>query len=145
VFSLATHRSDALLAAQLTADHAKCFRFVAGSSEAADAAQIERMLRDRYGWDVHVPPSSPDDGLQLIGARRCLYADGLVPHILYRTGGQDVSLYMLDGVARGDADVVSLGHRSRIWSRGATTYVMVSAADADGLAAATRYLMQDAH
>ena len=29
LFSLATHRSDTVLAAQLTADHAKCFRFFA--------------------------------------------------------------------------------------------------------------------
>ena len=63
------------------------------------------MLADDYGWDVHVPPSSPPDGVQLIGARRCLYADGRIPHVMYRVNGQDVSLFVLEGVTRPDADV----------------------------------------
>jgi hypothetical protein len=62
-----------------------------------------------------VPPSSAADGIRLIGARRCLYADGSLPHVMYRVGGHDVSLYVLDGVARPAADLVSLGHRSHIW------------------------------
>ena len=146
LFSLATQRSNTLLAAQLTADHAKCFKLFAGEGSAtADAARLEQMLEDRYGWDVHVPPSSPADGVQLIGARRCLYADGRVPHIMYRVNGRNVSLFMLDGVVRGDADVTSLGHRSRIWSRGATTYVLVSPVEAGDLASAVRYVMLEAH
>jgi anti-sigma factor RsiW len=146
VFSLATRQSDTLLAAQLTADHSKCFGLFAGpDAPIADAARLEQMLLDDHGWDVRVPPSSPQDGVQLIGARRCLYADGRIPHVMYRVNGQDVSLFMLDGVARNDADVTSFGHRSRIWSRGRTTYVLVAPSAAGELAAAVGYIMREAH
>jgi anti-sigma factor RsiW len=146
VFSLATQQSNTLLAAQLTVDHSKCFGlFADADSPVADAGHLEDMLLDDYGWKVRVPPSSPVDGVQLIGARRCLYADGRIPHLMYRVNGQDVSLFMLDGVTRRDADVISLGHRSRIWSRGGTTYVLVAPTAAGELGDAARYLMREAH
>jgi hypothetical protein len=65
--------------------------------------------------------------------------------VMYRTNGQDVSLYMLEGETGGEADVVTHGHRSRVWSRGATTFVLVSPADAGDLETAVRYLMQEAY
>ena len=146
LISLATQRSDTLLAAQLTADHAKCFKLFAGEGSAtADAARLEQMLADRYGWDVHVPPSSPAAGVELVGARRCLYADGRIPHVMYRVNGRNVSLYMLEGVERRDADVTSFGHRSRIWSRGATTYVLVWPVGGGDMTTAARYVMEEAH
>ncbi len=100
IFSLATRRSDAVLAAQLTADHSKCFKlFVAGNPPVMDAHEVEEMLAREYGWKIHVPPSA--DGLQLVGVRRCLYADGLIPHVMYRAAnGQDLSLFVLNGVTR---------------------------------------------
>lgn len=146
VFSLATKQSDTLLAAQLTADHSKCFGlFAAPDAPPADARRLEEMLLDDYGWTVRVPPSSPQDGVQLIGARRCLYADGRIPHVMYRVNGQDVSLFLLEGVSRHDAEVTALGHHSRIWSRGGTTYVLVGPAGADELTMAVRYIMREAH
>jgi anti-sigma factor RsiW len=147
LFSLATRRSDAVLAAQLTADHSKCFKlFSAGESSVVDARQVERMLAEQYGWGIHVPPSSAAAGLRLIGARRCLYADGLIPHVMYRANGQDVSLYVLNGVTRKATDLVTFGHRSRIWTRDNTTFVLVAPADETGaFAAATRYVMREAH
>ena len=146
LFSLATQRSNTLLAAQLTADHEKCFKVFGGPASAtADAQRLEQMLNERYGWDIHVPPSSPADGVQLIGARRCLYADGRIPHVMYRMNGRNVSLYMLEGVKREDAEVTSLGHHARIWTRGATTYVLVSPADAGDLTTGARYVMEEAH
>src|SRR5687768_17004736 len=58
IFSLATRRSDAVLAAQLTADHSKCFKlFVAGNPPVMDAHEVEEMLAREYGWKIHVPPS----------------------------------------------------------------------------------------
>jgi anti-sigma factor RsiW len=148
-FSLATHRSDTVLAAQLTADHAKCFLFAKSNSPDRDARLIERMLEDDYGWDVHVPPSSSENGVQLIGARRCLYADGSIPHVMYRAAGHDMSLYVLDGVNRSadsrSADkLVSLGHHARIWSAGRRTYVLVWPVAAGDLSVATRYVMEEA-
>lgn len=140
--SVATHRSDTVLAAQLTADHAKCFRaFASGASPDADARNVERMLEDDYGWDLHVPPSSAAEGVRLIGGRRCLYADGWVPHVMYRVNGHAVSLFMLDG-ARREADVVAFGHRSHIWQRGDRTYVLVWPSAAGDMSAATRYVVE---
>jgi anti-sigma factor RsiW len=143
LLSFATHRSDTLLAAQLTADHMKCFRiFAHPQSPPVDSHRLEAQLDNEYGWDVHIPPSSNADDVQLIGARRCLYVDGSIPHVMYRVHGYDASLYMLDGVQRPPAEVMALGHRSEIWTRGATTYVMVSAAPAQDLARAVRYVKQ---
>jgi anti-sigma factor RsiW len=147
IFSLATRRSDALLAAQLTADHVKCFT-VFDSPNAVDAHAAEQQLADSYGWNVRVPPSSPEVGVQLVGARRCLYADGSIPHVMYHVNGEQVSLFMLEGVSRPPAEVVTLGHRSQIWSNGGTTYVLVSSASAGNTAAIAnymKYVMQDAH
>jgi len=147
LFSLATRRSDALLAAQLTADHSKCFKLsTTDGSSPADARDVEHMLSEQYGWGIHVPSSWAAAGLQLIGARRCLYADGLIPHVMYRARGQDVSLYVLSGVTRKASDLVTFGHRSQIWTRDNATFVLVSPADeAGGLADVTRYLMKEAH
>jgi anti-sigma factor RsiW len=143
-FSLATKRSDALLAAQLTVDHSKCFKLFPPDGVSADAGSIQRIISEQYGWNVHVPSSSPEEGIQLIGVRRCLYGDGLVPHVMYRIHGEDVSLFVLGGAARKADELVTLGHRSQIWSRDGNTFVLVSAADAGGMASASRYVMQEA-
>jgi anti-sigma factor RsiW len=143
--SLATHRSDTVLAAQLTADHAKCFRFFARADSAGvDARSVEQMLEDEYGWDLHVPPSSSANGLELIGARRCLYADGSIPHVMYRVGGHDVSLFVLDGVSRSPSELVSFGHHSLMWVAGRRTYVLVWPVTASNMAPVTRYVMKEA-
>ena len=145
LFSVATRRSNAVLAAQLTADHLKCFKvFVPGAE--ADAAQVERDLEDAYGWEMHVPPSSAEADTQLLGGRRCLYADGTVPHVMYRgAGAVPVSLFRLEGVTRPDAEVTTLGHRCRIWSRGGNTYVLVAPDSASGqVARLARYVQQQA-
>lgn len=145
LFSLATHRSDTVLAAQLTADHAKCFRFFASDTEAdADAHRVEQMLQDDYGWDVHVPPSSSANGVRLRGARRCLYADGSIPHVMYDVGGHDVSLFVLDGVSRPPADLISLRHRFRTWMAGRGTYALVWPVAAGDMTVAARYVMEEA-
>jgi anti-sigma factor RsiW len=149
LFSLATRRSDAVLAAQLTADHMKCFRvFDSPDAGGIEGSAAEQQLADRYGWNVRVPPSAPQAGVQLVGARRCLYADGSIPHVMYHVNGEHVSLYMLEGVTRPPAEVTTLGHRSQIWSQGTTTYVLVSSASAGNLATIAnyvKYVMQDSH
>jgi anti-sigma factor RsiW len=125
VLSVATPQSGAVLAAQLTADHVKCFGLV-GSGAEVDARVVEHDLEAKYGWDVRVPPSSPEHGLRLLGGARCLYADGTLPHLMYRAAGAaPVSLFRLEGVTRDAADVTTLGHRCRIWSRGGHTFVLV--------------------
>ena len=143
ILGLATRRSDVLLARQLTIDHVKCFRLFAEPGAHLDAADAERTLRERYGWNVHVPPSSGSAGISLIGARRCLYAAGSIPHMLYRADGENMSLFVLEGEGGRSADVTTLGHRSKIWSEGSTTYVLVSTrGDTNNLGRASQYMMQ---
>jgi anti-sigma factor RsiW len=143
IFSLATRQSDAVLAAQLTADHSKCFKLFVGGDSSMSAEEAERLLLQQYGWKIHVPPSS--NGLQLVGVRRCLYADGLIPHVMYRSNGEDLSLFVLNGVTRNARDLVTFGYRSQIWTRGNTTFVLVSPSEEDGrLVEATRYMMKEA-
>jgi anti-sigma factor RsiW len=126
LLSVATRRSDAVLAAQLTADHVKCFKVFADPEKTADAETVERELASRYGWRMTVPPSSTTAGLRLLGARRCAYAEGVMPHVMYRADGTSVSLFKLEGITRHDANVATLGYRCHIWSRGADTFVLVA-------------------
>jgi anti-sigma factor RsiW len=143
LFALATRRSDTLLVQQLALDHSKCFRFFAPEhATGADPIETEAMLRERYGWDLHVPPSSASEGITLIGARRCLYAEGTLPHVMYRMGDADLSLFVLDGVRRRSGEITALGHRSRIWAEGDTTYVLMSPAQGVDLDRAVRYVAQ---
>jgi len=143
IFALATRRSDAVLAAQLTADHSKCFKLFVGEESSMSAEEAEQFLSQQYGWKIHVPPSTA--GMQLLGVRRCLYADGLIPHVMYRSNGEDLSLFVLNGVTRHATDLVTFGHRSQIWTRGDTTFVLVSPTEkSDRLDEATRYMMKEA-
>lgn len=145
ILALATGRSNTLLAAQLTADHAKCFRAFPPAGGELDPQVAEERLSSVYGWDIHVPPSSPGDGVRLVGARRCLYGEGRVPHLLYEAEGQELSLFVLEGEVREAADVTTFGHRARIWSRGPTTFVLVSPASAGELSQAAAYVREEAH
>ena len=154
--SFVTRQSDALLAAQLTADHMKCFGlFGPAAGQTLDAGEAQRMLSERFGLDVHVPPSSPSDAsrseasgdaaIALVSARRCLYADGRVPHLMYQANGQDISLFVLEGESRAPAELDALGHHTRIWSRGGNTIVLITPAKGESVAAAARYVADQAH
>ena len=146
LFSMVTRHSDALLAAQLTADHVKCFGlFGPAAGDSMDAAQAQRMLSARFGLDVHVPPSSDKEGVGLVNARRCLYAEGRIPHLMYRASGQDVSLFILEGETRQPAELTTFGHHARIWSRGGNTFVLVSPASQAQVANAVQYVEREAH
>jgi anti-sigma factor RsiW len=143
--AVATGRSDRLLAVQLAADHLKCFHVFGDPAPVRDdAAEVEAFVRRWSGWAVSVPPSSGDGAVQLLGVRRCLYARGGVPHVMYRANGQDMSLYMLNGAPRAPADVVTLGYRSRLWPGRGGTYVLVSPDRAPQTTGAVAYVMQHA-
>ena len=145
LLAFVTRQSDALLAAQLTADHVKCFGFSRpANGESMDAAQAQRMLASRFGFDVHVPPSSDKDAVELVNARRCLYADGRIPHLMYHANGHDVSLFILEGVTRPAAELTSFGHHARIWSRGGNTFVLVSPAAEERGASGVQYVQKHA-
>ena len=142
VLALETRRSGALLAYQMTLDHVKCDHlFTSAEMKPMEARDAEVLFARKGGWNLAVPPSSAADGITLIGARRCLYTSGTIPHMIYRVGDRDMSLFMLPGVTRPEESLVRLGYESRIWSQGGNTYVLVHPSGRDMVAAA-RYVMQ---
>jgi anti-sigma factor RsiW len=142
--SIVTRHSDALLAAQLTADHVKCFGlFRPEDGTTMDAAAAQQLLRERFGIDMQVPPSS-DGEVDLLNARTCLYADGRVPHLMYEANGHDISLFVLEGETRAPAELDAFGHHTRIWSRGGNTFVMITPAAEQSVAKAAEYVSEEA-
>jgi len=92
---VATQYSARLLAAELCADHLTCFAAnnVLGTREAP--AAVESSMLSGFGWHLHLPAQFDASGLELVGARRCLYGEGKVAHLMYRDQGRPVSIYML--------------------------------------------------
>jgi anti-sigma factor RsiW len=124
---VATARSSRLLAAELTADHLKCFRVinnVLGTHQEAHA--VESSMASRFGWQMRLPEHAEQAGLELVGARPCLYGEGIVAHIMYRHNGHPVSIFMLPRSARTEELVEVMGHRAAIWSVGNRTFVLVA-------------------
>ena len=125
----ATDRSTRVLAAELTADHVKCFgvmNSLVGTD--ANAAAVEQVMADVFGWQMHVPEPT-GEGLELIGARPCLYARGKAAHLMYRHHGQPLSVFMLPQLARPgkkDETVDVLGHEAAVWSKDGRTFVLVA-------------------
>jgi anti-sigma factor RsiW len=128
----ATQYSSQLLAAELAADHVKCF--TANSllrTREEPAAAVESSMASTFGWQLHLPIQFSAAGLELVGARRCLYAEGKVAHLMYRDHGRPVSIFMLPNSARPEELVEVLGHQSAIWSSGDRTFVLVTRGSRD--------------
>jgi anti-sigma factor RsiW len=127
----ATERSTRLLAAELTADHVKCFGMNALLGTNPDAAVIEQMMASTFGWEVRVPESR-EAGLELVGARPCFYGKGKAAHLMYRDHGRPLSVFMLPQFTLPDAsashpDMLGvLGHEAIVWSQNGHTFVMVA-------------------
>jgi anti-sigma factor RsiW len=141
-----TVRSTVLLAAQLALDHLKCFT-IDGDGDAApiSKAEAEATLQREYALTVAVPPSSDAEGLELVAVRRCLYGDGRAAHLLYRLGGEPVSLFVIPGMSRPAAELSLLGHEQLVWTEGDRTYMLVSGAGTKaGLARIAPYLRNEA-
>lgn len=141
-----TIRSTALLAAQLALDHLKCFT-IEGDADGKPItkAQAEAALKQEYGLDVVVPDARAGDRLDLMAVRRCLYGDGRAAHLMYRLGGEPVSLFVIPGLARPDADLSLFGHDQMVWTEGDRTYMLVARAGLrDELARVAPYLRNEA-
>jgi anti-sigma factor RsiW len=131
-----TARSTTVLAAQLAVDHVKCFEFVGAPT--TDVHALEAKLQSGFGWHLTVPPGSAGASLTLLTARRCLYADGKIAHLLYRHHDRPVSLFVLPNVVRAPEELQVMGHEVVLWSSGRRSYVLVgreSRADLEAVAA----------
>ncbi len=133
---VSTDRSTRLLAAELTADHVKCFgvmNTLLGTT--TDRVAIESVMATTFGWQMHVPDAAGGPGLELVGARPCLYARGKMAHLMYRHNGHPVSVFMIPNMARPglpgtpgikDEVVDVMGHEATVWSSGGRTFVVVA-------------------
>jgi anti-sigma factor RsiW len=126
VYELTAH-STQVMAAELTADHLKCFRVlntVFGTRH--DATTVESTMASGFDWPMQLPEHPDRAGLELVGARPCLYGEGRVAHIMYRHHGNPVSVFMLPKSVRTDALVEVMGHQASIWSVGNRTFVLIA-------------------
>jgi anti-sigma factor RsiW len=122
----ATEKSSRVMAAELAADHMKCFAMnaVLGTHQSAEA--VQSSMASGFGWNVKLPEGVEREGLELVGSRPCLYGEGKVAHIMYRHNGRPVSLFMLPRSARPEQLVEVLGHECAIWSSEDRTFVLVA-------------------
>jgi anti-sigma factor RsiW len=119
-----TGLSPTVLAAQLTLDHVTCFTFHDSNAAVDPRAGEERYARE-YGQQIRLPRAAAA-GLQLVGVRRCYCGEGPAVHAMYRVNGRPLSLYIIPGANRERASTDVFGHDAFIWSKGDTTYVLVS-------------------
>lgn len=124
---VATVRSTVVLAAQLALDHLKCFTIEgdAGGTPIAKA-QAERTLKEEYDFEVTVPAPLPDQHLELMAVRRCLYGDGRAAHLMYRLNGEPVSLFVIPGVTHPAEELSLFGHDQVVWTAGDRTYMLIA-------------------
>jgi anti-sigma factor RsiW len=122
----ATAQSSHVLAAELAADHMKCFAMnaVLGTSQSAET--VQSSMASGFGWNMRLPVGAEREGLELVGSRPCLYGEGKIAHIMYRHNGQPLSLFMLPRTVRPEQLVETLGHECAIWSSQDRTFVLVS-------------------
>jgi anti-sigma factor RsiW len=121
----ATDKSARVMAAELVADHAKCFALNSALGTHQAASRVEEAMASSFNWQMHLPDTS-GAGLELVGARPCLYGEGRIAHIMYRHQGRPLSLFMLPDSARTQEIVEVLGHEAAIWCANNRTFVLVS-------------------
>jgi anti-sigma factor RsiW len=121
-----TDKSARVMAAELTADHVKCFAMnsVLHTHDAPTA--VESSMISGFGWQMRLPDEPARAGLELVGARPCLYGEGKVAHIMYRHQGRPMSLFMLPNASRSRELIEVLGHQAAIWCVGNRTFVLIS-------------------
>jgi anti-sigma factor RsiW len=122
----ATQRSARVMAAELTADHIKCFAMNSALGTHEPPAAVEGAMLSSFDWRMHLPTDASRAGLELVGARPCLYGEGKIAHIMYRHEGRPVSLFMLPDTERAAGLVEVLGHEAAIWCANNRTFVLVS-------------------
>ena len=140
-----TARSSRVMAAELAADHMKCFALngLFGTHQSQHA--VESAMAAGFDWPLHLPETSREAGLELVGARPCLYGEGRTAHLMFRHNGRPVSLFMLPGRQRAPEVFDVIGHEASVWSVGDRTFVMISGerrADIERLASFMRASIQ---
>jgi anti-sigma factor RsiW len=123
-----TASSSRVMAAELAADHIKCFALNGVLHTHDEAAAVESSMLSGFDWPMRLPSDAPKAGLELVGSRPCLYGQGKIAHIMYRHNGVPVSLFMLPKTERSQALVEVMGHQAKIWCANDRTFVLVARA-----------------
>jgi anti-sigma factor RsiW len=121
-----TDSSPRVLAAELAADHVKCFVMNRVFGTHHSPADVESEMAARFDWNMDLPANPERAGLELVGSRPCLYGEGKIAHIMYRHNGHPVSLFMLPRTTKSEQMLDVLGHEAAIWSVGDRTFVLVA-------------------
>lgn len=121
-----TASSNRVMAAELAADHLKCFALNGVLRTHDDASAVESSMLSGFGWRMQLPQKASSAGLELVGSRPCLYGEGKIAHIMYRHNGEPVSLFMLPRTARAEEFVQVMGHNAAIWCANNRTFVLVA-------------------
>jgi len=116
------------IAAELTADHVKCFLMnrVLGTHDTRE--ESEAFLRSAFDWHAELPDHPHEASMELVGSRWCLYEHGKVAHVMYKHHGVPVSIFMLPDTTRARALTRVLGHEAVVWADGQRTFVLVAKA-----------------
>jgi anti-sigma factor RsiW len=141
----ATDRSSKLMAAELTADHVKCFTMNGLLRMHQEPEAVQRAMRSEFGWEMRVPDQLHRMGLELVGSRPCLYGEGKMAHLMYLHEGRPVSIFMLPDAARAQEVLDVLGHQAAIWSVGGRTFVLIAReprADVERMASVVQAALQ---
>jgi hypothetical protein len=110
-----------------------------------DEATAENAMASTFGWHMPLPEAAQQAGLELLGARVCLYGRGLAAHIMYRHNGKPVSVYMIPRMTRSNAVVDVMGHEAAIWSSGGRTFVLVAREPEADVARMTAFVQTALH
>jgi hypothetical protein len=83
-------------------------------------------MASTFGWHMPQPEAAAQAGMELLGARVCLYGRGLAAHLMYLHNGEPVSVFMIPKTSRPESVVDVMGHEAAIWSTGGRTFVLVA-------------------
>jgi len=121
-----TDSSTRVMAAELTADHVKCFAMNRLLHPNGQPGAVVASLVSQFGWTARLPEDPESAGLELVGARPCLYGEGKVAHLMYRHHGVPVSVFMLPKSIRPEEIIEVMGHEAAVWSSGSRTFVLIA-------------------
>lgn len=144
VFLYGLRGGSEALAAQLAADHVKCFEFAPEPKILPDPRALAHDWATLRGWTLKVPESTAVEKLELLGLRRCLSTDGVTAHVMYKWDGRPLSLFVLNSDKKQIGPVPQLverfGQEAIMWSTGGRTYAVVARGRPEDVENVARYV-----
>ncbi len=134
-----TEQSTTIMAAELTANHLKCFRLTASDAR-REPSVVESSMASSFGWELRLPQHPEQMGLELVDARPCIYGEGRAAHLMFRHHGAPMSIFMLPRSVRSEDRLQVLGHQASVWSVGNRTFVLITQEPADEVERMTAFV-----